>query len=245
MDADLAIAGGRPKADAATLDHIALLEGLTDEERRRLAIACRWRRYAPDQQIIDRDADSREISFIVSGAVRVVNFSAQGREISFADIAAGGSVGELAAIDGGPRSAGVFALTETLVAQLDHRRFRALIMGHPDVALGIMRKLACMVREASRRIMDLSTLSAHNRVHGELLRLARRAAAAGGIADIDPLPNHADIAARVSTTRETVARVLGDLARDGLVERRGRALRVGDVGRLAALVDDPEPPGCG
>jgi len=55
---------------------------------------------------------------------------------------------------------------------------------------------------------------------------------------IAPIPVHSDIAARVSTTRETVARVLSDLSRDGLVERRADALVVRDVSRLETMVED-------
>lgn len=237
---------GRPRSgldaagpDTPDLDAIALLRDLSLADRDRLAGACRWRKVAPRQQIIDSEADTQETCFIVSGAVRVVNYSASGREISFADLRAGATVGELSAIDGEPRSASVFALEETLLASLAPGPFRALIGAHPDVALRIMRNLAGMVRDASRRIMDLSTLGAHNRVHGELLRLAREGRRDGEIVIIEPAPPHADIAARVSTTRETVARVLGNLARERIVTRRGRALAVLDLERLAALVDDP------
>ncbi|MEE8443884.1 MAG: Crp/Fnr family transcriptional regulator, partial [Alphaproteobacteria bacterium] len=211
-----------------SLDGVNLLAGLTPAERGRVASSCRWRRWAPRQQIFDRGSDTREICFIVAGAVRVVNYSAGGREVSFADIASGGTVGELAAIDGEPRSASVFSLDHTLIASLRDGPFRQMLAAHPEIAFRIMRKLAAMVRSASQRIMDLSTLGAHNRVHGELLRLARENIPADGVVRIRPAPLHADIAARVGTARETVARVLGDLARDGIVERRGGALAIAD-----------------
>ncbi len=220
------------------LDGVELLAGLTPAERGRLASRCRWRRWAPRQQIFDRGSDTREICFIVAGTVRVVNYSVGGREVSFADIASGGTVGELAAIDGEPRSARVFSIDRTLTASLRAKPFRQMVASHPEIAFGIMRKLAAMVRGADQRIMDLSTLGAHNRVHGELLRLARENQREDGVAPIRPAPLHADIAARVGTARETVARVLGDLARDGIVERRGGALVILDPGRLAALVAD-------
>lgn len=222
------------------LHRITLLHNLTPADRGRIAAACHWRRVAARQNIIDGDTDTREIFFVISGTVRVVNYSASGREVSFADCHAGDTVGELSAIDGEPRSADVFALEEAVLAGLSPARFRALVGEHPDVAFGIMRGLARMVRDASRRIMDLSTLSAHNRVHGELLRLARDGTRDDGSAVIRPAPPHADIAARASTTRETVARTLSDLARDSLVIRRGGALTVPDIEKLAALVEDPQ-----
>ena len=101
-----------------------------------------------------------------------------------------------------------------------------------------MKRLCRVVRLTTDRIMELSTLGANNRVHAELLRLAKRGRMEGKAAVIAPIPVHADIASRVSTTRETVARVLSDLAKERLVERRADALVVRDVRRLEELVED-------
>ena len=79
---------------------------------------------------------------------------------------------------------------------------------HPNIALQVMMRLAKIVRTADERIMDLSTLAAHNRVHAELLRQARIHIVDGECARIEPVPVHSDIASRVRTTRETVARVM-------------------------------------
>ncbi|MEE8445108.1 MAG: Crp/Fnr family transcriptional regulator [Alphaproteobacteria bacterium] len=225
-------------ASSFRLDDVELLAGLTGAERESLATRCRWRRWAPRQLVLDRGSDSREICFIVAGAVRVVNYSASGREVSFADIAAGGTVGELAAIDGEPRSASVFSLDNTLIASLGAGPFKQMVASHPEVAFRIMQSLARMVRRADQRIMDLSTLGAHNRVHGEILRLACENMREDGVVLIRPAPVHADIAARVGTARETVARVMGDLARDKIVDRRAGALAILEFGRLATLVED-------
>jgi CRP-like cAMP-binding protein len=55
---------------------------------------------------------------------------------------------------------------------------------------------------------------------------------------IEPIPIHSDIASRASTTRETVARVLGDLARQGILERTRDGLVIRDLRRLDDLVND-------
>ena len=221
-----------------SLDEMEQLAGLTQEERERLAMSCRWRWWQPRQQVLDRGTDTHEICFIVEGAVRVVNYSVNGREVSFADVTAGGIVGELSAIDGEPRSASVFALEHTLTASLGARLFKQMLATHPEIAFQTMQSLVRMVRDADQRIMDLSTLGAHNRVQSELLRFARKHRRKDGVALIKPAPVHAHIAARASTTRETVARVMGELTRDDIIVRRGRALVITDLGRLAALVED-------
>jgi CRP-like cAMP-binding protein len=116
--------------------------------------------------------------------------------------------------------------------------FLNLLSEHPNIALQVMMRLARIVRTADERIMDLSTLAAHNRVHAELLRQARIYIVDGGSARIEPVPVHSDIASRVSTTRETVARVLNDLARRGIVERTKDALLIHDLGRLRNMVQE-------
>ena len=224
--------------DSPTLDHIQLLAGLTQVQRDQLCRQCRWKRYHADEQIIDNQSDSSDIFFVVAGVVRVVNYSASGREVALEDIGPGGHFGELAALDGAPRSANVVAQEETLVAVLPAEHFHRLLRASPDVALGVMLGLARVIRQATDRIMDLSTLGANNRVHAELLRQARMVSKDGRKASIQPIPVHSDIASRVSTTRETVARVLSDLTRAGLVKRDKDALRIMDIQRLQTMVDD-------
>lgn len=222
----------------ASLDGITLLASLEPERRAALARQCKWRRFQSGEQIFDRSADTHDLCFVVEGTVRVVNHSLSGREISFDDVAAGGFFGEMSAIDGEPRSATVVALNDTLIAFLAPARFEELVLSYPRVGLLVMRRLTVIVRRATERIMDLSTLGANNRIHAELLRLAQPAGPRENSAVISPIPVHSDIASRVSTTRETVARVLSDLSRDGVLERRDSALVIRDLRRLHQMVDD-------
>lgn len=226
------------KGEEQSLAGIELLAELTEAERRSLEKACAWRSYPAHEQIIDRHSDSRDIFFVVSGRVRVVNYSLSGREISFDDIDTGGYFGELAAIDGQPRSANVVALNTTTVATLSPQRLEEMARTHPAISFALLKRLAQIIRRATDRIMDLSTLGAHNRVHAEILRLARENEKDDNTALVHPIPIHSDIASRVSTTRETVARVLGDLSRAKLVTRDRNALIVHDVERLEDMVEE-------
>lgn len=222
-----------------TLGGIPLLKSLDPAARQSLEQRCRWQRYGRHDEIIGRESDSRDVYFIISGRVRVVNYSLSGREIAFHEMDAGNYFGELAAIDGRPRSATVIALNDALLAAVSPDTFINLLHDHPDMAIEVMRELAQFVRVSTDRIMELSTLGAHNRVHSEILRAARALAPeAENTARISPIPVHADIASRVSTTRETVARVLSDLAKQGLVLREKNALVVTDLDQLETLVND-------
>lgn len=225
-------------APVESLANVDLLHALTPAERQAIERRCTWRHYAPDEQIIDRETDSSDVYFVASGNVRVVNFSLAGREVSFDDIPAGGYFGELAAIDGQPRSANIVSTTHTLTASLPAAAFRDVVLQHPPIAMALLKRLAAVIRQSTGRIMDLSSLGANNRVHAELLREARLAGISGNRAAIRPIPVHADLAARVSTTRETVARVLNDLARKRLVQREAGALVILDVRRLSSMVEE-------
>jgi CRP-like cAMP-binding protein len=168
----------------------------------------------------------------------VTTYSAGGRQVTFRDIGAGEYFGEVAAIDGERRSADVVALESTLVASMPAAVFWRLLREETAVAERILLRLARLVRGLSERVIDLSTLGVQNRIHGELLRLAREAGAAGNTARIDPAPKHAEIASRVSTYREQVTRELSALVKLGILERGDHALVIRDVAALERLVEE-------
>ncbi len=115
--------------------------------------------------------------------------------------------------------------------------FWQVLRDHPEVSARILKQLATLTRNLSERVFEFSALGVKNRIHAELLRLARDHGGDGNSAIISPAPTHAEIASRVSTHREAVTRELNALARDGLFERRGGALVVSDIARLARLVE--------
>lgn len=201
-----------------------------------LAAQCRWRRFATGQRVISREAPDQDVYLIVSGRVRVTSFSAAGRQVTFRDIPAGDWFGDFAAIDGLARSADVVALEDTLAAAMGPAAFRDLLHAHPAVCDRMLQRLVTSVRELTERVFDFSTLGVQNRVHAEVLRLARQAGIAENVACIEPAPKHSDIASQVSTYREQVTRELSTMAKQGLVQRSGRALVIPDVARLEKLV---------
>ena len=201
------------------LRNVALLAGLPAERLDALARECAWRTCAPEQQIISREADDRDLYLIVSGRVRVTTYSAGGRQVTFRDI-------------------GVVALESTLVASMPAAVVWRLLREEPVVAERMLLRLAHLMRGLSERVIDLSTLGVQNRIHAELLRLAREAGATGNTARSDPAPKHTEIASRVSTYREQVTRELSALVKLGILERGEHVLVIRDVARLERLVEE-------
>lgn len=212
---------------------------LAEREIDALNQLCGWRRYTAQEFVVGHQEPTTQVFFIVSGRVRVVVYSAAGKEVAFRDLGAGKSFGELSAIDGEPRSASVIALKPSLLASMSAEAFRKILREHPEVAFQVMRYLTGLVRRLSDRVVEFSVLAVSNRIHAELLRLAREHGGDQSDAKeavIAPAPTHAAIASRISTHREAVTREFKVLARDGLIARRGGALVVTDVPRLAELV---------
>ena len=130
------------------------------------------------------------------------------------------------------------------------RPFMSAVLSSPETSRRLMERLTAIIRRSTGRIFDLSVYGANIRIYADLLRLSKPAADGGNGGDsgnggdggnsavIMPIPIHADIAARVSTTRETVARVLGDLSRREIVIREKDRLIVLDTDRLAEMVED-------
>lgn len=225
-----------------SLAGIALFRDLGPAEVAAIEKRCRWHRYGAEEPVLDRLSDNRDVFLVVEGLVRIVNYSLSGREIAYATVGPSGYFGELAAIDGGPRSASVLAVEDCLLASITPQAFKAIMVDHPNIATEVLQRLARIIRTCDDRILDLSTLRAVQRVYVELLRLATPSPLDPNSFLIRPMPTHKDIAAWAGTTRETVARVMSHLAEGKIVERKDRALYIRDKARLEHLAEvlDPE-----
>lgn len=235
---------GAPSGES--LAGIEIFRELPHDELASLARRCRWRRYGAGQTILHCRDNRRAVFFVVPGRACAMYHSASGQEVRFGDLHTGAVFGEFAAIDGSPHMADVVCVTEALVAAMPAELFREVLRRHEAVCVAVLRRLTRIARTMSRRVIEFSTLPVRHRLHAELLRLARidtpdrqRQTAA-----IAPAPTHAEIASRISTHREAVSRELAELTRHGVIERRGGAVILRDVGALARMVEAAleEPP---
>jgi CRP-like cAMP-binding protein len=219
------------------LDGIRLLASLPRDELRRLEKCCGWHHFAAGEQIFDWNSNSRDLFLIVRGRVKLVNHAMTGREIAFATDMAGGYFGELAAVDGEPRSAAAIAIEDSLLATLSAEIFNELLLKYPTVMHAVMSRLASIIRVCDERIMDLSTLGAMQRIHVELLRLAEPDPVQRNAWVIHPMPTAKTIAESALTSRETVSRVLSQLMTGGIVRRKDRSLYIADRAKLEAVTN--------
>ena len=223
---------------AESLVGVAVFRRLSATSRGELVALCQGRRYAAQQRVLSHKDDSRDVYFIISGKVRVTIYSLGGKEITFRDQAAGEMFGELGAIDGEPRSAHVMALEDSLLASMSREKFWQILARYPEVAEFTLKRLATLVRLLSERVFEFSSLAVRNRIHAELLRLAREHPRDDNTATISPSPTHADIASRISTHREAVTREYHDLSEAGVIEQRRGELVINDVAKLRSMVQE-------
>jgi CRP-like cAMP-binding protein len=219
------------------LAKIPLFRSLGKEAIRRLDSQCIWRRANADEWIVDYQDEGTDVFFVAQGHVRVMIRAVSGRESLLRDIGDGGFFGELAAIDGRPRSAGILTVTDSIIARMPSGVFRDTLHGEPDVCDQVLALLASRIRALAHRVNEYSTLDVRHRIYAELLRLSRPRGEGQGHASISPPPTHAELAARVSTHREAVTRELKHLERAGLLERRRGAFVLLNPTHLTELVE--------
>ncbi len=226
------------KAPAHTLAAVMIFQDLDIEDRQRLAEQVFIRTYGRSEQVLARDDMTTEVFFVISGEVRATAYSAKGKEVDFQDLGPGEMFGELAAIDQEPRSTHVVSLVDSLIATMSQQAFLSALATYPSVNRRTMVRLTRLVRMHCERIFEFSTLGVKNRIHAELLRLARDVSDGDGPIEVLAAPTHAEIASRVATHREAVARECSHLTSLGLIDWRAGRHVINDVAALERLVRD-------
>jgi len=218
-----------------SLTDFPLFVGLTEEQIERFGSRCVWKNYEPGELIIDHHEDSTDIRFIAHGNVRIVVRMMEGREVILNDYRDGQFFGELAAIDGGLRSANVTAVVKTRICVMSSSVFRDICEESPKIGWVMMNHLVGLVRKLSDRLAEFSFLKAKHRLYAELLRLSRKRSGHPDQRIISPALPQAEIADRISSRREIVSREMKSLERKGVLERARGGLVICDPKKLKQL----------
>lgn len=208
-----------------------LLEGVPDEETRRLLSIARRRVFARNEVVFHQGDPADALHLIRAGRFAVRIRTALGDAVTVAIVGPGESFGELALVgDEDDRSAGIVALerAETLsITRSDLARFRK---EQPQVNELLVRMLAAQLRRTNELLAEALYVPADRRVLQRLRELAELYRSDDGRAAI-PLTQE-EISELAGTSRATVNRVLRAEERAGTVElTRGRTVIV-DASRL-------------
>jgi CRP/FNR family cyclic AMP-dependent transcriptional regulator len=172
------------------------------------------------------------------GALKVSLRSLQGGERIIAVLAAGSVVGDLAMIDGLPRSASVTALTDCELRFISRARFQDCAQQHPETHRYLVSLLAKRLRETDETIAALAFLTAKGRVAYALLEIAERLGKQTGSEIVIPqMINQKDLAAMAGVSRENANRILKGWLKGRLVTHSSRSYRINDKAELEREMD--------
>jgi CRP/FNR family transcriptional regulator, cyclic AMP receptor protein len=204
------------------LASVLLFKGL-DLDLAPFEARCNWRRFDPEEILVDFDEPSTDVYFLLSGDVRVLMRTAAGKEVILDEMRSGELFGELAGMDGIKRSANVTALTRGEACVMSSAIFREIVYANRPVAERLFCLMASRIRELNERFMEQTVLDLRHRLYSELLRLSSpRGASIERV--VTPPPFHHILAARIGCRREQVTREFTMMAHEGLIERMRGAL---------------------
>jgi len=202
------------------LSQAALFQSVPVETRRSIADRCVRRVFPKGTALFHKDSADRTLYLIASGRVRIYLPGEGGREVTLNLCGPGEAIGELALLDGQPRSASAQALDDVVAYALRHEDFVRLLDTSP-LADAVIRMLAARLRHATDDTESLALLDVFGRLARRLLELAERY---GRGEEIDL--SQTDLASLVGATRETVNRALAAFRQQGLIDVRGHRIAI-------------------
>jgi CRP/FNR family transcriptional regulator/CRP/FNR family cyclic AMP-dependent transcriptional regulator len=192
---------------------VPLFANLSPADRRAISSGLIQRTFASGDTIVHEDDDEHQTFFIiVSGSVHVAVNSSEGKQAILATLRSGEFFGEMAVLDGEPRSASVVAAEPCRLLMLYRKAFLDILQRYPKIAIAMLIEMSRRQRRSNRHINTLSMMSVYGRVAEVLLQLAKEhGRKTGSMIIIDKRPTHQTIAEMAGTSRETVSRVLSQL----------------------------------
>ena len=200
---------------------------------RELASRCASRTFGLETALFEEGDPCHGLFIIAEGAVEVRQVSLRGREQVFHTEGPGATLGEGPLFDRGGYIASAVATKPTRALFLQRADLLDLCRRHPEVALAILQALARRMRHFAEMVSDMAFRPIPERLARYLDAAPRRPESAGTEVEL-PL-THAQLAARLGTVRELVARAFLQLEQSGVITRkRGRAV-IRDAARLESL----------
>lgn len=221
-------------AEAETLARVPLFAALNEADLGRLAQDVRSRRYRKDETIFVTGDPGTTLCVIDSGRVKLCLSSTEGREMIIDLLGQGDHFGELALLDGEPRSADAIAVEPTQLMLLPRDAFLRFLRERPDAAIALLGVLSRRLRRDAQLLQDTVFLDVPARLARTILRLAEPNAD-GQMRT--PRLNQTNLAAVAGTTRETVNKWLGYYCDEGLIRLEHGRITVLEPERLRKRIN--------
>ena len=211
-------------------------DGFSDAERAALRTIGRTRKYPRNARVFHEGDHSDFVVMVIDGRLKILTATADGTEAVLGIRGPGSLVGELAAFDGGPRTASAIALDPLTVQVLPATQFREFVTSRPGAALELIRMLMSRLREGDRRRIEFGAYDATARVAHLLCDLASERAVTDAHGVHVRLAQH-EVAGLVGASRASVARALASLRTLDIVATGRGTITVLDLDALRSIVD--------
>jgi CRP-like cAMP-binding protein len=231
----------RERPSPAEIGTFPIFARLDETSLGELSAAVTLRTWPAGSLIFQRGDDGDYLLLVRSGRLRLSLSSPQGREIMLRTLGPGDVVGEMALIDGLPRSADATAVDPTEALILTRERFRAVASRHLDVALSLARYMSSLVRHANYQMESIALYDLRTRL-ARFLQAAvteRYGAMPPAQAEIRLGMTQSDLSAALGASRPKVNVALKELAGDGVLRRTGDVL-ICDTALLRSAADQDE-----
>ncbi|MBA4181667.1 MAG: Crp/Fnr family transcriptional regulator [Anaerolinea sp.] len=221
-----------PAPQDAYIRDLPLLARLPEADLQALASSGRVRRFPAGTAIFHEGDPGDSLHVVVEGQVRITVLSGSGSEATVAMVDTGDCFGELALLDGKPRSATATAVTATRTFVVTRNDFVAWLKDRPGAALALLETLSLRLRRTDEALADLTFLDLPHRLAKQLLRLS-----AVDVKGQRPAikVTQAELASMLGVSRESVNKQLNAFARGGLVQISRGTVKVKDPEALRAL----------
>lgn len=226
---------------AALLAGIPLFGALDQADLAELAARFQRRSVPAGRTLFFQGDRGAELFLLMSGSVRIVLAHPAGRDVTLALLSAGEFFGDMALLDGHPRSASAITVEACEVLVLHQADFYAVLDRSPGSVRRLLAFLSERLRRANERLQDVSLLTLRQRLAGLLRELALRHGESTEVGVLLPREiNHRFLAETLSTSRESVTRDLAEFRRHGLVAQEGRRIRILNAEGLKRVLEGLE-----
>jgi len=159
-------------AGKMVLERSLLFRGLAPPSLERIAALATQRQFRSGELVFSQGDPGDALYAVVAGRIRISAGTKDGREISFNIMEPGDTFGEIALLDGGPRTATATATEATDLVSIRRDHLFALLEREPKVALELLKLCGSRLRWTSGLVEDAAFLDAPARLAKRLLSLA-------------------------------------------------------------------------
>jgi CRP-like cAMP-binding protein len=200
------------------------------------------RRFPRGAIIFHKGDPGSSIMAVLMGRVRVSSVSMEGKEVTLNVIGPGEIFGEIALLDGKPRSAGAQATEDTTLMVVERKHFLPFLMRHENLVERLLVIMCDRLRRTSLHVEEISLFDLQARLARVLVKLAAdygrpidRIPAAG--VRIDLKISQSELGKLVASSRESVNKQLRIWREEGIIDLDAGFLVIRDLSALQGLFE--------